>query len=136
MTKYVGRNAGVYLGTGTAATLVAHVKTTSAKLDGAFVDVTDMDSGGFREGLSAAGEKSADLTVTGPVSDGTGFAQLVEYVENGSSFNAEFRYGNSRRLYGPFIATNLQIDGNEKDAQTFSMTLQSAGTFLEGTLAA
>jgi predicted secreted protein len=135
MTRYAGRSAGLYLGTGTSAVLVGNVKTTSLKIAGQPVDVTAMDDGGFRTLLSGAGEKSCDIGITGPVNDGTGFAQLMESCENNGTFLGEYRYGASRRVYGSFMIPDLTIEGNEKDAQSFSGNLQSAGTFVEGTTA-
>lgn len=134
---YSGRLLRLFIGDGAAPEsfdLIAGLRTTAVTLDNDAVEVTTVASEGFRELLPGGGLKSLSITGDGVVvSGGSDRALYLLAVEAGSArFRLEF--GNGDRFEGSFLVTRFQRSGTQKDAELFSLTLESAGVldFLPG----
>ena len=103
---------------------VAGVQEKSVAINGDPIDISDDDSGGWRELLGTPGENSVDLSLSG-VTKSSG---LKEDFFNGNRIKeAVLTYPDGGMITGDFYLVNFNETGNYKEGVTFECSLQSAG---------
>jgi len=115
-------------------TLVGGLRTTAVSLDHEAVEVTTVASEGFRELLPQGGLRSLTLAGEGVVASGASDRALYLQAVEGSAAAYRLDFGNGDRFEGSFLVTRFQRSGSQKDAELFSVTLESTGplTFTPG----
>jgi TP901-1 family phage major tail protein len=92
------------------------------------VDITNKDSGGFRELLEGAGTQSLDITADGVATDGATYETLKGYA-NAGSINAFQIIGPDNDAYSAsFLITAFEEASSYHDELKFTLTMQSSGT--------
>jgi TP901-1 family phage major tail protein len=129
MAADIGRNFKLEMGTGTSGTaLVAAMRTTSFTVNGETVDITNKDSGGFRELLGTAGVSSVSVSAEGVLTGSTtsnGFYGRAR-AKSIDAYTLKFDAGT---ITGLFQTVSFGGAGAHNGEQTYSLTLESSGTF-------
>jgi TP901-1 family phage major tail protein len=129
-----GRSLLIADGTGTGATTIAAMRTTSFTIQGAAVDVTDKSSPGqFRELLGSAGVVSVALSAKGLLSGATQTQSLVSRALNRSVDNYRITFDNGDTLEGPFQIVQFEAAGDYNGEQTYQLSFESGGSLAYGT---
>lgn len=108
-------------------TTVGGLRTTSFTHNNQTVDTTNKQSGAWRELLDGAGTRSVSISGSGIFTDSAAEETLRGYAMANSIHNFELTFGNGDTLAGPFQITSYQRAGSYNDAETYSITLASAG---------
>lgn len=110
-----------------AFTTVARLRTTEVSIDGETVDITNKDSGGWRELLPEAGTTSMSISAEG-VYEGDASTQnnlelraIAKTLHNYQLLDGDFI------LEGAWQVANFTKGGEHNAEQTFSVTLESSG---------
>lgn len=118
-----------------AGTVIAGVRTLSMKVGREFIDVTDNDSGIFRDYLSAT-EAGASITlqVSGLAND-EGLKDAGFSVTAGGGMLTDITITDPTAsaakdvLAGNFAVTEYEVSGEYQGAVEFSCTLESSGAW-------
>lgn len=130
MTAQKGRLYLLKLGTTGAGGAVAGVRTTSVKINNEEVDITNKDSGGWRELLEGAGNQSVDIDVEGIVSDAANYETLQGYAQAASINGFQLintAAGDTDAISGLFLISGWTQGQPHNKESTFSCTLKSSG---------
>ncbi len=131
MTAQKGSLVLLKIGDGTTLTetftTVGGLRTTSSTHNNQTVDATNKDSGAWRELLDGAGTRSLSISGSGVFTDSAAEETVRGYAMNNSVNNYELIFGNGDKLSGPFQIMSYQRAGNHNDAESYSITLASAG---------
>jgi TP901-1 family phage major tail protein len=127
MSAQKGRNFLLKQGSAAAGTILAAQKVTNLKLNNEQVDITNKDSGGWRQLLEGAGTQSMDISVEGVFSNGA-----IEHTVRGyalaNSINAfALVFPDGDYIEGNWAISNYERAGSFNGEETYSMTLQSSG---------
>ena len=109
-------------------TTVGGMRSTSMTLNDEAVDITNKDSGSFRELLPAGGIQSMSISASGVFTDSTGENNLRGAAFTGSAVNYDLVFGDGSDVKGAFIVTSYERAGEFNGEETFSCTLESSGT--------
>jgi len=130
MTADSGRGFLVKIGDGgnpeTFAT-VAGMRTTSLTLNATSVDITNKDSGGWRELLSGAGLRRMSISGSGVFTDSAAEASLRTKALAGVLANYEIVFDNGDSFTGAFQVTALDYSGDHNGERTYTLALESSG---------
>lgn len=125
-----GREAALYLGDGGSPetfTKFAGARTTAMTLNNEPVDITNIDSGGFRELLPDAGVQSMDVRIDGVVNDAAVYIEVQTQAKDRTVKRYQFRSGNGDIWEADMVIQSLERTGAFNDAETFAISLQSTG---------
>jgi TP901-1 family phage major tail protein len=128
MTAQPGLNIFILDGTGTAATAIAALRTTTLKIGNKPIDTTNRDSGGWQELLSGGGMTSIQVQGDGVITDGTIFATLGSRAIDRTAHLYTVDFGNALTKAGNFIITSFEAAGVFDKEQTYKLALDSSGT--------
>ena len=132
MAKGKGRQFLVKLGDGAspteAFTTVAGMRSTSLTINNEQVDVTDKDGDAWRKLLEGAGIQSMSIKLSGIMSDATTAMSMQAHAIANTIHNFKLVSGLGDDFTGPFQITSLERGGEHNKEETYSMTLESAGT--------
>ncbi len=92
------------------------------------IDTTSKDSGGKRELLAGGGIQSIVATGNGVFVDDAAFATVHTAVLASSTNNWQIIVPDFGIYEGPFQVNSLEFSGGFKGEQTYSISLESAGT--------
>ncbi|NBW12558.1 MAG: hypothetical protein EBR82_31485 [Caulobacteraceae bacterium] len=129
MAKAAGRLAVIYKN----AVAIAGVQTTTISVKNESIDVTDKDSAGIIEVLSAAKTKQITLKVEGLAADAT--LRTIAMSATGSPLITDltFKFADALTtadiLAGNFFMTSYEEGNPHDDAVTFSAEFVSSGTW-------
>ncbi len=130
MTAQKGRDLLLKLdsdGSGTFIT-VAGLRTHSLSFNAQSVDTTHQESvGAWRELLSGAGVKSANIRGAGIFKDAASDAKVREYFFDSTIRDWQIIMPDFGVISGPFQITSLEFSGEHDGEITFEMALESAG---------
>lgn len=129
MTNYTGRAFVLKNGTWSGGTTVADCQAHSLKVGHELVEITNKSSSGYRTLLEGAGTKSISVTLSGIVTNDSGFETLQGYCFAGSINAHALGWADSDTLEASFLASSLELGAEHNGAQTFSITLESSGTY-------
>ncbi len=123
-----GINVLLKKGTAAAGTVIGGARSTQVSFNSEMVDVTSADNTNlYRELLSAAGIKTASITMSGIVKDNTAHLALL------TDFNAGLveAYGlvldDLATIDGSWKMTSLEMSAEYNGEVPFSLTLESGG---------
>jgi predicted secreted protein len=129
-TGFPGRDAALYVSQGgvpeTFAKL-AGARTTNMTLNNEPVDVTNIDSNGFRELLPDGGVQSMEATISGIVKDHAVYRDVQLQAQQRTLQTYQYRSGNGDIWQASMAIASLQRTGEYNGAETFNITLQSSG---------
>ena len=108
---------------------VAGLRNTSLKLANAMVDITNKDSAGYRTLLQQAGEQAITVTADGIADSAAAFSTLQNAAFNNTIATYSIFFDNGDTLECPFQITAFEVAGPYNNAQTFTCTLESSGTW-------
>jgi TP901-1 family phage major tail protein len=130
MAADTGRNFLCKLGTGTGAVTVAAMRSTAFTINGELVDTTNKDSAGFRDLLGSAGVASLQITAAGVLTGSTTSNALAARAKAKSLDLYTLLWdGTTGTLTGTFQVQSYQANAEHNDAQQFSCTLESSGSW-------
>lgn len=108
--------------------VIAAMRSTSFRLDGQSVEVTDLSSPSqHRELLAGAGIASLSISAAGLLTGQTQTQTLVSRVLARSVDDYRLEFDNADVITGPFQLTRFEAAGDYSGEQTYSLTLESAG---------
>ena len=109
-------------------TTVGGMRSTSMTLNDEAVDITNKDSGSFRELLPSGGIQSMTITASGVFTDSTA-EQTLRSAYGTSTFKSYNVIVPDLGTYaGTFQLTSLEYSGEHNGEVTYSLTLESAGS--------
>ena len=125
---FQGRDATLYIlmqdGTFAKAT---GVRTTSMTLNNNPVDVTNADSGGFREIYAAGGNQQMDLTCEGLANASKPFRRLRRFAVARKELVVQYRSFTNEAFQCSAVLMDWQMTGVHNDVETFRTTIHSTG---------
>jgi TP901-1 family phage major tail protein len=107
---------------------VGGLRTSRMVLNNKALDTTNLESGPWKQLLGSAGISSMVIEGGGLFTDSASEETLRLYAFANSANNYRFVFANGDNVTGPFMVTAYERDGNYNDAETFAITLESAGT--------
>lgn len=130
MTNYAGSAFLLKTGTWSGGTTIADCKAHSFTLNNEQVDITNKSSSGYRTLLAGAGTKAIEITISGVVTNDTGYETLQGYAfANSINAMAIGGIGDGDTIEGSFAISNFSNNGEYNGAQEFSCTLMSSGSW-------
>lgn len=123
-----GRDVGVYDASSSPSVLIAGCQSKTITINNEPIDITSDDDSGYRTLLGTAGVRSVDISLEGVTKDAT----LIAAASAASPTllkSYEIVIDGVGTLAGSFYAVNVELGAPTGDATTFSMSLQSSGTF-------
>jgi len=109
-------------------TTVGGMRSTSMTLNDEAVDITNKDSGSFRELLPSGGIQSMTITASGVFTDSTA-EQTLRSAYGTSSFKSYNVIVPDLGTYaGTFMIASLEYAGEYNGEATYSVTLESSGS--------
>jgi len=106
---------------------VAGLRTTQISINNEVVDVTNKDSGGWRELLAGAGVRTVSVSGTGIFTGSAAEAAIRQRVLAGSIDHYEISFESGDRFAGAFQVTALDFAGAYNSARSFTLSLDSSG---------
>lgn len=132
MAKFKGRELRIKVRVSTGPdvfTVIGGIRTESMTINNETVDVTDKDGNGWRELLEGAGITSMSLKGSGVVSDDTVFTDhIMAAVMANTHVVLKIESGLGDVWQGTFAVPSAERAGEYNKEETFSITLESAGT--------
>jgi TP901-1 family phage major tail protein len=130
MPAQTGRSFLLKIGTGTAATTVAGLRSSGFSVNGETVDVTTKDSpNNLRELLGSAGVASLSLTGAGVLQGGTQTQYFFNQVKDRTIGTYTTVFDDGDTIVSGFQVESFEATGEHNGEQTYSVSLQSSGTF-------
>lgn len=111
-------------------TTVAGLRSTSMTINDEAVDITNKDSGGWRELLAGAGVKNVSVSGSGVFKNSQAELDVQAKIMATPSViaNWELEFENGAKFAGAFQVTQLQYTGEHNGERTYTWTLESSGT--------
>lgn len=106
---------------------VAGLRTTLLSVNGEAVNVTNKDSGGWRELLSGAGVRSVSVGGSGIFTGSAAEARLKGNALGGAVDDYELSFESGERMRGRFLVTRLDYSGDYNGERTYTLSLESSG---------
>lgn len=100
-------------------------RTTGLSINGEMIDITNKDSGGWRELLAGGGIKSASISVEGVWTGSAEQQSLRDLDISGAIEDYQIDDG-VEVVEGGFQVTSFEQEGSHDGEQTYSATLESA----------
>ena len=112
---------------GTMTTIVG-MRSTSMTLNDEAVDITNKDSGSFRELLPAGGIQSMTITASGVFTDSTAETTLRSVYGTSTFSSYNVIVPDLGTYAGTFMVASLEYSGEYNGEATYSVTLESSGS--------
>lgn len=131
MAKGKGRDYLVKVGNGAGPevfTTVAGMRSTSMTLNNETVDVTDKDGVPWRALLAQSGVQSMSIKLSGVMSDAASAMDMQAKAFANTIHNFQLISGLGDMFAGPFQIASMERGGDHNKEETYSLTLESAGT--------
>ena len=130
MTAQSGRGFLVRIGDGatpeTFAT-IAGMRATSLVVNSDAVDITNKDSGGWRELLSGAGVRSVSVSGAGIFTGSAAEGRIKGHALSGLIDDYELSFEGGERMQGRFLITRLDYAGDYNGERNYTLSLESSG---------
>ncbi|SLN54481.1 phage major tail protein, TP901-1 family [Roseisalinus antarcticus] len=94
------------------------------------IDVTSLESGGWRELLAGAGVKSAGISGSGVFKDAATDERVRQIFFAGETPDFQVVIPDFGVVEGPFLVTSIEYAGTYDGEATFELSLASAGTLV------
>ncbi|MEO9685895.1 MAG: phage major tail protein, TP901-1 family [Tateyamaria sp.] len=110
---------------------IAGLRATRVSFNAEAVDVTSLESqGGWRELLSGAGVRSANISGSGVFKDEGTDERARQIFFDGETPNFQVIVPDFGIIEGPFQVTALEYSGNHNGEATYEVSLASAGALI------
>ena len=106
---------------------VAGLRTTQLSIAGDPVVVTNKESGGWRELLSAAGVRSGAVSAAGIFLGSAAEAQVRSNAMSGVIDDYELSFEDGEKLRGRFLVQRLDYAGDFNGERNYTLALESSG---------
>lgn len=130
MTAQHGANVLLQVGNGgmpeTFATL-AGMRLTRLQFSNRAINADTLASGVWRTLLYGVGPRQLSIAVAGRFENSVAEDALRGYALAGNVRNYRVLFGNGAAISGPFLVTAYAREGRVDDAETYQITLESAG---------
>ncbi|MEO8723149.1 MAG: phage tail protein [Sphingobium sp.] len=114
-------------GSPVAYSTVAGLRTTQLAVSGEAVNVTNKDSGGWRELLGGAGVRSVSVSAAGIFTGSAAEVRLRNNVLSGAIDDYELSFESGERMRGRFLVTRLDYAGDYNGERNYTLALESSG---------
>jgi len=108
-------------------TTIAGLRTTQLQVSGEAVNVTNKDSGGWRELLSGAGVRAVSVSAAGIFTGSAGEVKLRAHALAGTIDDYELSFESGERMQGRFLLTRLEYAGDYNGERNYTISLESSG---------
>lgn len=108
-------------------TVMGGLRSSSISLNGEAIDVTDQSSNQWTTLLDGAGIKKASISGSGIFNNSANEQLAITRMLGGTIANYKLVDGTGKAFLGAWKITKLERKGGYKDAQEWSMTLESSG---------
>ena len=109
-------------------TTVGGMRSTSMTLNDEAVDITNKDSGSFRELLPAGGIQSMSISASGVFTDSTAETTLRSAYGTSAFKRYNIIVPDLGTYAGTFMIASLEYAGEYNGEATYSVTLESSGS--------
>lgn len=106
---------------------IAGLRTTQLSVSGEAVNVTNKDSGGWRDLLAGAGVRAVAVSAAGIFTGSAGEARLRGNALTGALDDFELSFESGERMQGRFLVTRLEYAGDYNGERNYTLTLESSG---------
>jgi TP901-1 family phage major tail protein len=103
------------------------IKSTSFSIGNELVDITDMDSNGWRELLADAGVRSIKISGSGVFKGSANETLMLNRALDASLHVYELEDEGGDAFSGLFMVSSLEYSGEHNGARQYSVTLESSG---------
>lgn len=108
-------------------TTVAGLRTTQMTVNGAMVEITSKDSGGWRELLSGAGVRSVSVSGAGVFTGSAAEARVKGNALTGVLDDYRLSFESGETITGRFLVTRLDYAGDYNGERSYTIALESSG---------
>ena len=109
---------------------IAGLKTTQLSVNGDAVNITNKDSGGWRQLLSGAGVRSVSVSGAGIFTGSGAEVQLRGMALGGTIAGYELSFESGERMQGQFLVTRLEYAGDYNGERNYTLALESSGAVI------
>jgi TP901-1 family phage major tail protein len=106
---------------------IAGLRTTQLSVSGEAVNITNKDSGGWRDLLAGAGVRAVSVSAAGIFTGSAGETRLRAHVLAGVIDKYELSFESGERMQGQFLVTRLEYAGDYNGERNYTLTLESSG---------
>jgi TP901-1 family phage major tail protein len=106
---------------------IAGLRTTQMQVSGEQVNVTNKDSGGWRELLGGAGVRSVSISAAGIFTGSAAEVRIRGHALSGTIDDYELSFESGERLHGRFLVTRLEYAGDYNGERSYTLALESSG---------
>ena len=108
-------------------TTVAGLRTTQMSVNGAMVEITSKDSGGWRELLSGAGVRSVSVSGAGVFTGSAAEGRVKGNALAGTIDDYCLAFESGETVTGRFLVTRLDYAGDYNGERSYTIALESSG---------
>ncbi|MEQ1726345.1 MAG: phage tail protein [Sphingopyxis sp.] len=108
-------------------TTVAGLRTTQLSINGDAVNVTNKDSGGWRELLSGAGVRSVSVAGAGIFTGSAAETRVQNNALSGAIDDYELAFESGAKMRGRFLVARLDHSGDYNGERNYTLSLESSG---------
>lgn len=113
--------------TAEAFSTVGGMRSTSMRINGEVVDVSDKDSAGWRELIANAGLRSVSVSGSGVFKDTASELSVQTKALNQTIDTYQIVFESGDKFTGEFQVTSLEFSGDHQNARLYSISLESSG---------
>ena len=106
---------------------VAGLRTTQLSINGEMVAITHKGSGGWRELLGAAGERSVSVAGAGVFTGSAAEGRLKASALSGVLDDYRLSFEGGETMTGKFLVTRLDYAGDFNGERNYTLSLESSG---------
>jgi TP901-1 family phage major tail protein len=107
--------------------VVGGFKSNSFEMNGEAIDITNKDSGGFKELLEGGGNVSLSVSGDGVFLDDASFQRVHDHLLAQTHPDCKIVIPDFAEYTGKFAISTLSLSGNDGEAVTYNISLDSAG---------
>jgi TP901-1 family phage major tail protein len=106
---------------------VAGLRTTQLTINGAMVEITSKDSGGWRELLSGAGVRSVSVSAAGVFTGSAAETRVKGNALSGTIDDYRLAFESGETIDAKFLVTRLDYAGDYNGERSYTIALESSG---------
>ncbi len=110
---------------------VAGLRTTQLSVNGEAVNVTNKDSGGWRELLSGAGVRHISVSGAGIFTGSDAENAVRGHALAGTLADYELSFESGARMQGRFLVSRLDYAGDYNGERSYTLALESSGAVVQ-----
>lgn len=110
--------------------VVGGMRTTKFVLNNRLIDITNKESGKWRELLSDAGISSINIAGAGVFTDKASEHKIREIAFANKAAGFQMTFGNGDTLEGSFVINHYERSGNIGEEEEYNISLESSGNVI------